>query len=130
MQTPRLLIVDDDDAVRAVLAAALRDEGYAVITASNGRQALEEMAWAACDVILTDLQMPVMDGHELVWLLHARGDRTPIIAMTGATNPVPMGDGIPTLTKPFAIETVVAAVEAALRRRVAGVTRETVGSAR
>jgi CheY-like chemotaxis protein len=63
LQTPRILIVDDDDAIRAVLAAALRNEGYAVITARNGRQAMEEIAWAACDVILTDLQTPVMDGY-------------------------------------------------------------------
>jgi two-component system, OmpR family, response regulator len=115
MKTPRILIVDDDDDVRAVIAGALRDEGYAVLTATNGCQALIEIAGAACDVILTDLRMPVMDGYELARVLDARGDRTPIIAMTGATNQTPAGNSITTLTKPFDVETVVAVIEQAVR---------------
>jgi two-component system OmpR family response regulator len=114
MKAPRILIVDDDDAVRSLLATALRSEGYAVITATNGRHALIEIAWATCDVILTDLRMPVMDGDELVRILHNRGDRTPIIAMTGVSNQRPAEDGITCLRKPFDVETVLALVEKAI----------------
>jgi DNA-binding NtrC family response regulator len=114
MKAPRILIVDDDDAVRSLLATALRAEGYAVITATNAWGALVEIGWAACDVILTDLRMPVMDGDELVHILHNRGDRTPVIAMTGVTNQSPAEEGITCLRKPFDIETVLAMVEKAV----------------
>jgi two-component system OmpR family response regulator len=115
MKTPRILVVDDDDDVRAVIAAALRDEGYAVLTATNGCQALIEIAGAACDVILTDLRMPVMDGYELARVLDARGDQTPIIAMKAFGNQTPPRNSVTTLTKPFDVDTVVAVIEEAVR---------------
>jgi CheY-like chemotaxis protein len=116
MQAPRILIVDDDDAVRAVLATALRQRGYAVITATNGRQALIELRWAACDLILADRRMPVMDGDELVRILHSQGDWTPIIVMTGSANQRPAAEGIPTLAKPFDLDEVIGTIEQVLQR--------------
>jgi CheY-like chemotaxis protein len=57
-----VLVVDDDEGVRAVMASALEDDGWAVATADNGRSALETLRTAQPDAIILDLRMPVMDG--------------------------------------------------------------------
>src|SRR5215203_1013170 len=57
-----VLVIDDDDGVRAVMATALEDDGWMVETAENGRIALETLVWARPDAINLDLRMPVMDG--------------------------------------------------------------------
>jgi CheY-like chemotaxis protein len=57
-----VLVVDDDEGVRAVMATALEDEGWIVQTAENGRTALETLRWARPEAIILDLRMPVMDG--------------------------------------------------------------------
>jgi CheY-like chemotaxis protein len=58
----KVLVVDDDEGVRAVLATALEDDGWAVVTAENGKSALAALANAHPDAIILDLRMPVMDG--------------------------------------------------------------------
>lgn len=67
-----VLIVDDEADLRFVLRFALEDAGHAVVEASNGRAALEQIADAPPDVIVTDLMMPVMTGSELI--AHLRAD--------------------------------------------------------
>src|ERR671919_2202306 len=57
-----VLVVDDDEGVRAVMATALEDDGWTVKTAENGRTALETLNRARPDAIILDLRMPVMDG--------------------------------------------------------------------
>jgi CheY-like chemotaxis protein len=57
-----VLVVDDDEGVRAVMATALEDEGWVVQTAENGKTALETLRWARPEAIILDLRMPVMDG--------------------------------------------------------------------
>jgi two-component system chemotaxis response regulator CheY len=57
-----VLVVDDDEGVRAVMATALEDDGWDVATAANGRSALDALAAARPDAIILDLRMPVMDG--------------------------------------------------------------------
>jgi CheY-like chemotaxis protein len=57
-----VLVVDDDEGVRAVMATALEDDGWCVTTAENGRRALEALASARPEAIILDLRMPVMDG--------------------------------------------------------------------
>lgn len=57
-----VLVVDDDEGVRAVMATALEDDGWQVETAENGRKALESLTRARPDAIILDLRMPVMDG--------------------------------------------------------------------
>src|SRR3712207_5633718 len=57
-----VLVVDDDEGVRAVMATALEDDGWTVETAENGRTALETLHWARPEAIILDLRMPVMDG--------------------------------------------------------------------
>lgn len=57
-----VLVVDDDEGVRAVMATALEDEGWSVITAENGRAALDALRRSRPEAIILDLRMPVMDG--------------------------------------------------------------------
>jgi len=80
----RLLLVDDDDFVRGALTRALnRTGGFTVIPAEHGRQALELLGSERVDAILTDLQMPEMDGLTLLAELFEREVRLPVAVMTG-----------------------------------------------
>lgn len=80
----RLLLVDDDDFVRSALSRALnRTGGFSVIPAEHGRSALALLDSERPDAILTDLQMPVMDGLTLLAECFERGVRLPIAVMTG-----------------------------------------------
>src|SRR5258708_6542375 len=79
-----LRLVDDDDFVRSALSRALnRTGGFSVIPAEHGRRALELLATEHVDAILTDLQMPVMDGLTLLAELFDREIRLPVAVMTG-----------------------------------------------
>src|ERR1700752_2508590 len=79
-----LLLVDDDPFVRGALSRALnRAGGFTVIAAEHGRHALELLATEHVDAILTDLQMPVMDGLTLLTELFEKGIRLPVAVMTG-----------------------------------------------
>lgn len=79
-----LLLVDDDDFVRSALSRALDRAGaFTVVPAEHGRRALELLATERVDAILTDLQMPVMDGLTLLSQLFDKGIRLPVAVMTG-----------------------------------------------
>src|SRR5438445_49180 len=79
-----LLLVDDDNFVRSALSRALnRTGGFTVIPAEHGRHALELLGTQHVDAILTDLQMPVMDGLTLLAELFEREVRLPVAVMTG-----------------------------------------------
>jgi CheY-like chemotaxis protein len=79
-----LLLVDDDDFVRSALTRALnRTGGFTVIPAEHGKRALELLATEHVDAILTDLQMPVMDGLTLLAELFEKEVRLPVAVMTG-----------------------------------------------
>ena len=80
--TPHILVVDDHRAVRNVLRFLLEDAGYRVTTAADGRQALEHVTALRPDVVLTDLQMPVMSGTELRTHLRARTPALPVVLMS------------------------------------------------
>src|SRR2546430_16935964 len=85
---PRLLLVDDAVFVRSALTRALnRTGGFTVIPAEHGRRALELLATEQVDAILTDLQMPVMDGLTLLAELFEKEVRLPVAVMTGQQIP-------------------------------------------
>jgi len=81
--TGRILIVDDDERQRAALSGMLPESEFDTQVASDGREALEKLAFFNADVIVADLVMPRMDGFELLRHLKERGDLTPAIALTG-----------------------------------------------
>jgi len=77
------MVIDDDEGVRSVIAAALEDEGWRVTTAANGRIALDLLHQTRPDAIILDLRMPVMDG--LAFARHYRefpGPRAPLILVS------------------------------------------------
>ncbi len=79
----RILIVDDDEEQCQLLSEALSGEGYQTATASDGLDALQQIETSQPDAILTDLNMPRMDGFELLAELQRRDSATPVIALTG-----------------------------------------------
>jgi CheY-like chemotaxis protein len=107
--TASVLVVEDDPDLRTALATALQDDGYAVRTAGNGRDALTQHQAAPADLIVTDLMMPVMTGAELIAALRAAGDLTPMllvtaVAMTAAPEVIAVAARHPAvaiLAKPF-----------------------------
>lgn len=123
---PRILIVDDDDAVRGLIATTLRGTGYMVETASNGSEAVELFTKAPADLVITDLVMPEKDGIEIVVELRKSHPNLPIIAMSGQSNHSPLYLGMAkrlgarrTLEKPFTIKILVAAVKDVLAEAAA-----------
>jgi DNA-binding response OmpR family regulator len=79
----RVLVIDDNAELRANLRAGLEMEGFQVLTAANGEQALEQLATQAVDAVVTDLFMPDKDGIETILALKERFPRLGIIAMSG-----------------------------------------------
>jgi len=79
----RVLVVDDEESERTALAEMVAALGFAVTTASDGEDALQQHSARAADVILTDLVMPRTDGFDLLRALESSGDRTPTIVLTG-----------------------------------------------
>ncbi|MGL4176784.1 MAG: response regulator transcription factor, partial [Dermatophilaceae bacterium] len=122
--TGTVLVVDDDADVRDSLARSLDYEGYAVLTAPDGRVALDVVGREHPDVVVLDVQMPVLDGLETCRRLRATGDDTPVILLTARTM---LGDRVTGLdagaddylVKPFALEELLARVRAQ-RRRASG----------
>jgi CheY-like chemotaxis protein len=107
---PCILVVEDDENIRSIFATALRDEGYRVETAVDGRDALAHLGCAP-DLITLDLTMPSMDGYEFLQRLRQLplNALTPVLVVS-ATGGTPAGaQGV--LEKPFEIE--------ALFRRIA-----------
>jgi two-component system response regulator MprA len=78
----RVLVVDDEPAVREVLARILEVEGFEVALAGDGRAAVRAQATARADAVLLDVLMPGLDGLEVCRRLRDTGDRTPVLMLT------------------------------------------------
>ncbi len=109
--TKRVLIVDDELPLLDILSSLLADEGYVIVTATNGKEALQRLAETHLDLVLCDLMMPVMDGHEVCLAMRSdpkyRG--IPIVVMSAALFAVSLADCKPSalLPKPFDIWQVI-----------------------
>lgn len=79
-----VLLVDDEHAILDALSGILEDEGFRVVTASNGREALARLSEAVPDVALVDVMMPIMDGRELLREMQdeARWKHVPVVLMS------------------------------------------------
>ncbi|MEZ5628297.1 MAG: response regulator [Rhodocyclaceae bacterium] len=86
MATRKLLIVDDMDSIRALVAAIGRDAGFEVLQANNGEQALFSCQTLDVDVVICDQNMPRMSGEAFVAKLRETDTRTPVIMLTGETD--------------------------------------------
>ena len=78
----RVLVVDDDPALLQLVAMTLRDEGFGVLTAANGEEALAVVNDDDVSAIVLDLEMPVMDGRSFFRELRARGYQTPVLLLS------------------------------------------------
>mgnify|MGYP000858832248 FL=1 len=83
----RILLVDDYDDIRWLLRDLLVSEGHDVLTARDGVDGLEKFDPDLVDLVLTDMNMPNMNGPQLIEAIHARAPQTPIIGMTGGLIP-------------------------------------------
>lgn len=105
---PTVLVVDDDPAVRQTVHAILGEEGFNVITAEDGAQALERVAEEMPSAILLDMRMPHVDGWAFARAFRDRYDRqAPLIVMTAATDASRWAQEIGAeacLPKPFELE--------------------------
>ena len=114
MPDVRVLVVDDEPDIRATVSAMLEIEGYEVIEAANGAEALHEIEDRAPDVILLDMRMPILDGWGFAAELRRRGHRTPIVVMTAARDAAHWASEIAAaafVAKPFGFDDLIAAVE-------------------
>jgi DNA-binding response OmpR family regulator len=115
----RILVVDDEPMVRALIARALTDAGYEVVAVANGRAALDAArgAEAGFELIITNNYMPGLSGAELIARVRADFPDLPILHVDDITRRgriPPLPSDIPTIYKPFSIGALQAAVKALL----------------
>ena len=130
----RVLVVDDQPAVRESLERAMRLEGYSVSTAGDGREALHQLAEQTFDLIVLDVAMPHVDGLEACRRLRAAGDHSPVLMLTARDSISDRVAGLDAgaddyLVKPFALAELRARARALLRRRAGAPASATGGSA-
>jgi len=121
----RILVVDDDLAVRRSIDRALRLEGYDVVTVGSGGEALETLAAAPPDALVLDLQLPDLDGLQVCRHMRNAGDDTPVLMLTARHEVDDRVQGLDAgaddyLVKPFALAELLARLRALLRRRFEG----------
>ncbi|MDF1604288.1 response regulator transcription factor [Nocardioides sp. YIM 152315] len=120
---PRVLVVDDDKAVRESLRRSLEFNGYEVVLATDGAEALAAIAATDPDVVVMDVMMPRLDGLEATKALRQAGNDLPILVLTARDAVGDRVEGLDAgaddyLTKPFALQELLARLRALLRRVV------------
>jgi two-component system response regulator MprA len=128
--THRVLVVDDDRAVRESLRRSLEFNGYHVSLASDGAEALASIGGNAPDALVIDVMMPRLDGIETTRALRTAGNDLPILVLTARDSVGDRVEGLDAgaddyLTKPFALEELLARLRALLRRAQAPTEDET-----
>ena len=124
-RAPRILLVDDEQPIQTLLSFPLQRDGYDVVQASDGREALSRFSEQTFDLVVLDVMMPRMDGLEVCRRLRARSS-VPIIMLTAKSEEIDKVLGLELgaddyITKPFSMREFRSRVKAALRRgRMAG----------
>jgi DNA-binding response OmpR family regulator len=124
-RAPRILLVDDEQPIQTLLSFPLQKDGYEVVRANDGREALERFGEGPFDLVVLDVMMPKLDGLEVCRRLRARST-VPIIMLTAKAEEIDKVLGLELgaddyITKPFSLREFRSRVRAALRR--AGMTR-------
>jgi two-component system nitrogen regulation response regulator NtrX len=128
-----VLIVDDEPNIRRMLAALLREEGYTITEAGDGKQALQLMADIDADVVLLDLMLPGVTGLELLDAIHAKWPLAPIIMMSGRAS---LSDAVQAtkrgafhfIEKPLSPEAVLLTIRSALDLQRARIVSRTIAA--
>ncbi len=118
----RILVVDDDSILAGLHGAVLELAGYEVVTSDNGEDALMQLAFDHFDLVLTDRNMPVLDGAGMVLALRAAGSRIPVVMVSGSLAHSPLQPEVAcevstALAKPATRGAVLDAVARALESR-------------
>ena len=111
----KVLVVEDDRAIRDMILAALADAGYAVAAARNGAEGLERCRLFGPDVVVLDLMMPEVDGVEFLKRRPAEGCEAPVVVMSAAFHRRALPENIAVdafIEKPFAIDAFLSTVAA------------------
>jgi two-component system cell cycle response regulator CpdR len=123
---PRVLIADDEDSMRALVARAIAMDGHETVTAQDGAEALEILTreQGAFDLLLTDIQMPIMDGIALALAAARDFPKLTILLMTGFADQRERASNLSAIahdviTKPFSVAAIRTAVADALASREA-----------
>ena len=121
----RVLVIEDDDAVRSAVRRALLLGGYEVLLAPDGQDGLLQAQTAVPDAIILDLGLPDIDGMEVCRRLRSAGDRTPILMLTARDAVEDRVDGLEAgaddyLVKPYDVRELQARLKAIMRRHVEG----------
>jgi DNA-binding response OmpR family regulator len=119
-QAPRILLVDDEQAVQTLLTYPLRKDGYDVVPATTGQEALERFREGTFDLVVLDVMLPQLDGFEVCKALRARS-AVPIIMLTAKAEEFDKVLGLELgaddyITKPFSMREFRSRVKAVLRR--------------
>lgn len=127
-RSPRILLVDDEQSIQTLLSYPLRKDGYEVVQATDGRQALDRFEEGPFDLVVLDVMMPQVDGLEVCRRLRARST-VPIIMLTAKAEEVDKVIGLELgaddyITKPFSMREFRSRVRAALRRGAMSRTEE------
>jgi two-component system, OmpR family, KDP operon response regulator KdpE len=118
----RVLVIDEEAAIRKLLRMGLNSQGYEVIEAANGKEALDRLAGDPALIIL-DLGLPDIQGHELLRMVRGRNETVPIIVLSsrgdeaGKVQSLDLGAD-DYVTKPFGTEELLARIRAALRHQL------------
>jgi DNA-binding NtrC family response regulator len=116
----RLLLVDDDPNMQRMVALFLNKKNYDLEISSNGRKALDLLDKNKYDLIISDMQMPLMDGLELLQKIRAKKIKTPVILISAYTsvdlpNDADTSDFAAVLFKPFDSSNLIATIEKILK---------------
>ncbi|MGM0557932.1 MAG: response regulator transcription factor [Myxococcota bacterium] len=120
--TAHILLIDDDESLLDVLAMTLEDEGYAVSQSRDGDEGLAVYESADVDLIVSDINMPGVDGFQLCRKLRDAGDPVPIVLLTSRDNEVDEALGLDLgaddyVAKPFSSRILLARIKSLLRRQ-------------
>jgi two-component system KDP operon response regulator KdpE len=119
----KIMIVEDELAIRRLLRTSLTSQGFQVSEAAGGREALEVIAQAAPDLMILDLGLPDIRGQELISIIRSQGSSLPIVVLSSRTDERGKVEALDLgaddyVTKPFGTDELLARIRAALRHRL------------
>lgn len=128
----RILLVEDEEALRLGLKLNFELEGYAVTVAVTGPDALQRLRGARFDLVVMDVMLPGMDGYSVVETIRLEGDTTPVLFLTARTAPADRIRGLRAgddhLGKPFELEELLLRVGKLIQRSATGPAHPVLGS--
>lgn len=119
----KILVVDDEPPIRRLLRLGLGTEGYAIVEATNGRTAVQQVQDERPDLILLDLGLPDVEGHDLLSRWRTAGLETPVVVLSSRTDEAGIVRALELgaddyVTKPFGIQELSARIRVALRHKL------------